>query len=105
MTKEATRTMYDDIKPPPAQTVAGDVGAPPKTVSPGSDWRPIATAPRNGSIVSITDNPKAEMGIPSRWHTTREMVRGRWTPAGRWVSAIGRRPIPFTPTVWMPFDG
>lgn len=103
MTKQP-RTMYDDIKPPPAQTVAGDVGAPPKTIAPDSELRHIATAPRDGRNVLLGDknDVATEDMVLARWNVTRQMHNGKWTPFGRWVTATRRLPIGFDPVVWKP---
>lgn len=74
------------------------VESPPPAPSP---WNPdMAAAPRNGSLILLTESLDREDGIRSVWYVARGTGRPWTKPREGWMGANPREWVPFMPVGW-----
>lgn len=88
-----------------------------KSAKPVSGWRPMSTAPKDGTVIIVTETPNGEHWnvMPAAWMAQGEdnndnnESRGRWwgiTPSrsvpGEGPLYVRWKPLAMHPTCWMP---
>lgn len=64
-------------------------------------WLPIASVPRNGLPVKLTDDPEKE-GVVAFWRKSRAFANAthRWEETGFWTDSVTSQIIDFKPLWW-----
>lgn len=89
-------TRYEDINAL-AQAFAARAARAVEEALRGERWRPIETAPRDGTGILVWLVPRADLGAPCAVITRWEAATSQWFACGWWGECTRWQPLPAAP--------